>query len=98
MTEFRFLSSFSPALGLLLMLLAAGVAWWLYYREVYDFQAPYRWLLPTLRSLAIALVVLMLLEPSLRYRYFEGTERTRLDAEYIPLCFASNPRRYSSTR
>lgn len=77
MTEFRFLSSFSPALGLLLMLLAAGVAWWLYYREVYDFQAPYRWLLPTLRSLAIALVVLMLLEPSLRYRYFEGTP-TRL--------------------
>ena len=68
MTEFRFLSSFSPALGLLLMLLAAGVAWWLYYREVYDFQAPYRWLLPTLRSLAIVLVVLMLVEPCLRYR------------------------------
>lgn len=77
MTEFRFLSSFSPALGLLLMALAAGLAWWLYYREVYDFQRPYRWLLPTLRALAIALVVMMLLEPSLRYRYFEGTP-TRL--------------------
>jgi hypothetical protein len=77
MTEFRFLSSFSPALGLLLMLLAAGLAWWLYYREVYDFQRPYRWLLPTLRAAAIALVVMMLLEPSLRYRFFEGTP-TRL--------------------
>lgn len=77
MTEFRFLSSYSPAFGLLLMFLAAGLAWWLYYREVYDFQRPYRWLLPSLRAVAIALVVMMLLEPSLRYRYFEGTP-TRL--------------------
>lgn len=77
MTEFRFLSSLSPTLGLLLMVVAAAFAWWLYYREVYDFPTPYRWLLPSLRAFAIALVVMMLLEPSLRYRYFEGTP-TRL--------------------
>lgn len=77
MTEFRFLSNLSPALGLLLVLVAAVAAWLLYYREVYDFPRPFRWLLPTLRSLAIALIVMMLLEPSLRSRYFEGTP-TRL--------------------
>jgi hypothetical protein len=77
MTEFRFLSNLSPTLGLLLVLVAAVAAWLLYYREVYDFPRPYRWLLPTLRSLAIALIVMMLLEPSLRSRYFEGTP-TRL--------------------
>jgi hypothetical protein len=77
MTEFRFLSSFSPAVGILLTLVAAAIAWWLYWREVHDFPAPYRWLLPTLRAVAIALVIVMLLEPSLRFRYFEGTP-TRL--------------------
>lgn len=77
MTEFHFLSSLPVGVGLLLVLAAAGLGWFLYWREVHDFPAPYRWLLPTLRSLAIALIVLMLLEPTLRYRYFEGTP-TRL--------------------
>ncbi|MBL8889940.1 MAG: carboxypeptidase regulatory-like domain-containing protein [Planctomycetaceae bacterium] len=77
MTEFHFLSSFPVGVGWLLVLVAAALGGFLYWREVYDFPAPYRWLLPTLRALAIALVVLMLLEPTLRYRYFEGTP-TRL--------------------
>jgi hypothetical protein len=73
MTEFRFLGSIPIPLGLLLVLGLAALAWWIYRREVYDFPRPYRWLLPTLRSLAIALALLMLLEPTLRTRYYEGT-------------------------
>ena len=73
MTEFRFLGSMPVSLGLLLVFGMAALAWWLYRREVYDFPSPYRWLLPTLRSLAIALALLMLLEPTLRTRYYEGT-------------------------
>jgi hypothetical protein len=73
MTEFRFLGSIPVPLGLLLVIGLASLAWWIYRREVYDFPSPYRWLLPTLRSLAIALALLMLLEPTLRTRYYEGT-------------------------
>ncbi|MEY4568455.1 MAG: hypothetical protein RLY14_3425, partial [Planctomycetota bacterium] len=72
MTEFRFLGSLPVPLGLLIVVSLAGLAWWMYRREVYDFPSPYRWLLPTLRSLAIALALLMLLEPTLRTRYYEG--------------------------
>ncbi len=77
MTEFRFLSSLPASVGLLLVVAAALISWWLYRREIYDFPRPYRWLLPTLRSTAIALTLMMLLEPTLRSRYFEGTP-TRL--------------------
>lgn len=72
MTEFRFLGSLPVPLGLVLVVGLAGLAWWIYRREVFDFPSPYRWLLPTLRSLAIALALLMLLEPTLRTRYYEG--------------------------
>lgn len=77
MTEFHFLSTMPVGWGLSLALGLAVLAWWLYWREVHDFPRPYAWLLPSLRALTIALVVLMLLEPTLRYRYFEGTP-TRL--------------------
>lgn len=77
MTEFHFLGALPTPLGILLVVVLAALAWWLYRREVFDFPKPYSWLLPTLRSLAIGLAVLMLLEPTLRYRYFEGTP-TRL--------------------
>jgi len=77
MINFRFLSELSPLVGITLAVLLGLVAWWFYRREVSDFPRPYCWLLPALRSGAIGLVVLMLLEPSLRFRSFEGTP-TRL--------------------
>ncbi|MDP1563968.1 MAG: hypothetical protein Q8M16_21510 [Pirellulaceae bacterium] len=77
MTELHFLAALPASGGFLLAFSLAALAWWLYWREVHDFPRPAAWLLPSLRALAIALVVLMLLEPTLRYRSFEGTP-TRL--------------------
>ncbi len=72
MTDFRFLGNVPIWAGVGLTLLLACVAWGLYRREVYDLPSPYRWLLPLLRSTAIAMALIMLLEPSVHRRHFQG--------------------------
>lgn len=49
------------------------LAWWLYFRESRVLNGSARWLLPTLRSTAIGLALLMLAEPSCHRRWYEGT-------------------------
>lgn len=72
MTELRLPGAYPPLLVLLLITALAALAWWLYWRESKSCTAPYRWLLPTLRAAAIAMALAMLLEPSLRTRFYEG--------------------------
>jgi von Willebrand factor type A domain len=72
MTDFRFLGEIPIWAGVGLTLLLACAAWALYRREVYDLPSPYRWLLPLLRSAAIAMAIVMLLEPSIHRRHFQG--------------------------
>lgn len=72
MTELRLPGPYPPLLVLLLITALAALAWWLYWRESKSCTAPYRWLLPTLRAAAIAMALAMLLEPSLRTRFYEG--------------------------
>lgn len=72
MTSLRFLGDLHPLVGLLIALALGGFAWWLYRREVFDLPRPYSWLLPTLRSLAIVLAILMLIGPTLHRREVEG--------------------------
>lgn len=62
----RFLGPWHPLLGILLAATLAILAWRLYRKETRDnVPAPFHWLLPTLRSVAIALIVLTLTEPTL---------------------------------
>jgi hypothetical protein len=72
MTELRLPGPYPPLLVFLVITALAAVAWWLYWRESHSCTAPYRWLLPTLRAAAIAMALAMLLEPSLRTRFYEG--------------------------
>jgi len=44
-----------------------------YFRETRELAMPHRWLLPILRGLAIALVILMLAGPTIEYRRETGT-------------------------
>lgn len=62
-----------PTWLLLLIAIALSMAGWLlYYRESRVLGGPDRWLLPTLRSTAILLTLLMLLQPSCHRRWQEG--------------------------
>ncbi len=72
MSSLRFIGDIPLWLGLLLALALAAFCWWLYWRETKVLPGPVRWLLPTLRSLAIALAVLVLTAPVLHHRYREG--------------------------
>lgn len=56
----------------LAILVGGGVAWY-YSRETRSLALPHRWLLPILRGLAIALVILMLSGPTIEYRRERGT-------------------------
>lgn len=72
MTSLRFIGDLALWQGLLLVLAVGGVSWWLYWRESRELNGPARWLLPTLRSAAIALALLVLTAPVLHHRYREG--------------------------
>ena len=72
MTRLRFLGDVSLLGGIALALLAGGLCYWLYRQETLRSGLPYGRLLPWLRSIAVALIVLMLTGPTLQYRWREG--------------------------
>lgn len=73
MTSLRFASEQYLTLSLLAGLFLAALAWWLYWRSVRLQQdGTLVWLLPTLRSLAVLLIVFTLAEPSVETRRREG--------------------------
>ncbi len=77
MTELRLLTDLPIAWPLVAVTVAALAAWWLASRETRGLRSPGSWLLPTLRAVAVGLIVAMLLEPSLLHRQFVG-EPSRL--------------------
>ncbi len=68
----RFLGAWSPAFGVSLALAASILVWIYYSRESKAVVQPYRWLLPTIKSIACLLILLTLLEPAVIYRYRDG--------------------------
>ncbi len=70
--DIRFIGDLALWQGLLLASACGALAWWLYWRESRNLTSSLRWLLPTLRSLAIALAILILTAPVLHHRYREG--------------------------
>lgn len=72
MTDLRFIGDWKLWAGLLTGLLLAGAAWRLYWRETRRRGGPLRWLLPTLRALAVFLIVMMLTGPVLHHRQVIG--------------------------
>ncbi len=72
MTKLRFLGDVSLFGGITLALLAGGFCYWLYRQETLRSGLPYGRLLPWLRSVAVALIVLMLTGPTLQHRWREG--------------------------
>ncbi|MBI3879328.1 MAG: hypothetical protein HY301_04600 [Verrucomicrobia bacterium] len=66
MTTLRFIGDFTLWLGAGIALAVALLAFWLYWRETRTRTDAARWLLPTLRSLAIFLLLLALTGPVLR--------------------------------
>ena len=63
----HFAGDLSPWLGVLLALVLGAVAWWLYRNETRKgTAAPLNWLLPLLRGIAVALIVMILIGPTLR--------------------------------
>ena len=77
MTQLRFLTDLPLAWPLACLIVATAAAWWLAHRETRDLKPPRNWLLPTLRAAAVAVIVAMLLEPTLHHRQFVG-EPSRL--------------------
>ncbi len=71
-TALRFVGEWSLWGTVVTALLIAGVAWWLYWRETRTRKGVLRWLLPTLRSLAILWLLLMLSGPVLHHREVIG--------------------------
>lgn len=72
MTTLRFIGDWHPLYGAALAAVLAAAAWWLYRREVRARRDALRWLLPALRALATALLVLMLSGPILHHRATVG--------------------------
>lgn len=72
MNNLRWLSDW-PAVSVLLIALPVTLAAWTYYRrESMRLAAPYHWLLPTLKSSAILILLLTFLEPVWRSRVRQG--------------------------
>jgi hypothetical protein len=67
-TDLRLLGDVGIGLTLTLAFALAGAAWALYWREVRHRVTNDRWILPTLRALAVFLLVLMLAGPVLHHR------------------------------
>lgn len=72
MIDLRWGGLWPTGLTVVVILVVSMLAWWLYFRESRNLGNPARWLLPTLRSLAILLALMMLLEPSCHRRWQEG--------------------------
>ena len=66
-TSLRFLGDLNAWIGALLAVALAAGAWFLYRRETRDRADRLRWLLPTLRALAVFLIVLALTGPVLHH-------------------------------
>ncbi len=73
MTKLRFLGDISLLGGIVLAILAGGLCYWLYRQETRRSGLPYGRLLPWLRAVAVALIVLMLTGPTLQHRWRDGT-------------------------
>lgn len=67
MTELRFTGDWSTILVFVLAIVAAGVCWLTYRREMKRREDSMRWVLPALRSAAAFLLVLMLAGPVLHH-------------------------------
>ncbi|MFA6544443.1 MAG: hypothetical protein WCS99_08455 [Limisphaerales bacterium] len=72
MTDLRFIGDWRLWGGLLVGLTLAVAAWLLYWRETRARSGVVRWVLPTLRALAVLLLVLMLTGPVLHHRNIIG--------------------------
>ena len=68
MTDLRFIGDWRLWGGVVVGLGLAVAAWLLYWRETRTRAGAVRWVLPTLRALAVLLLVLMLTGPVLRHR------------------------------
>ncbi len=68
MTTLRFLGELSLAASAVLAVCGALVSWWLYRRETQRLDSYCAWLLPLLRSSAVALCILVLCQPVIRQR------------------------------
>lgn len=77
MTQLQLLTDLPVVWPVIAVVAATSTAWWLASRETSDLASPARWLLPSLRAAAVAVIVAMLLEPSLVHRVFVG-EPSRL--------------------
>ncbi|WP_417734359.1 hypothetical protein [Rosistilla oblonga] len=68
MTSLRFVGELPVWLGLFLAVAGAALAFGYYRRESFDLPGGLRWLLPCLRSVAIAMVIVSLTGPVLHHR------------------------------
>jgi uncharacterized membrane protein len=73
MTTFECMGEYSWGISVGIAAGLAAVCWWIYYAHLRDAPLSHRWLLPTLRGLAVALCVLMLAGPTLRHRSWNGS-------------------------
>lgn len=73
MGSLRFAGDLSPMVTGALIVFAALAVMWFYLRETKGLDAPYRYLIPALRALAIALTILILSGPVLHRRVTIGT-------------------------
>ncbi len=69
----RFAGDLHPAFVVLISVAAAAIVFWIYYRESRFVAAPYNYLLPSLRALAVALAILILAGPVWHRRQVVGT-------------------------
>ena len=73
MTTIRFVSQWHPVWAVLSAIVLAGLAWWLYRRELKPLMlGRMGWLIPGLRAAAVFLIALTLAEPMLESRHREG--------------------------
>lgn len=72
MTTLDFAGAYSLAASLGVAAVLAGLCWWFYYAHLRDVSPLLRWVLPTLRALAIVMCLVMLASPTIRHRSWNG--------------------------